>query len=248
MIEINAVLPENMPELLVAAGHPEERLIEQIKLRGGAAVTSLLGDKNEVWLGRPQAFDLLSLFAAYKKGIPPLLAAQASGSDFVALQFVCSFRPAPECEFIRATMRVRLEPSDSIAYDMFPRDVETTVTMKRTFSISPELKFKFAKVAELGVSGLQPEQSAEYIAYEPEITTFALGENAPGWDFNKTKAKPIRGSRELFLTVKKPKGISLFGRFELSATVQTNIGRIPLSTFFLSGGTKPLISEKYLIC
>lgn len=254
MVEMQAVVPESMSELFVAAGHPDQNLVEQIRLRGGAVVKSLLGGVNEVWLGKPQAFDLLALFAAQRESISPLIAAQTSESDFVALQLACSFRPAPECDFIRASVRVWLEPGspakegDAVAVDMFPREIETPITTKRSYSFSPELKFNFNELAELEASLGKAEHSTEYIIYEPEITTFALGERAPGWDFNKTRARTIRGSKELFLVVKKPKGSALWGRFEITATVRTSIGRIPLPTFFARGGTKPIIDERHLIC
>lgn len=252
MIDLQAISPESMQPLIVAAGQPDESVLEQLKVRGGAEIKSLLGDKNEVWIGKPQAFDLLSLFAVEKKRPSAQIEAQAVHADFVLVQFNCSFRPAPDCEFIRASVRVWLEPEppaqadEATAYDMFPREVESKVTVKRSFSASPELKLSFVKLAELEFAGVKVEQTQEYIAYEPEITSFALGTKAPGWDLNKSKARPIHGNKALFIVVQKPKGVSLSGRFELSATVQTNIlGRIPLSTFILSGGTRPVIDERY---
>lgn len=253
-MEVRAQNLEGIPELFKAYGVLEERLLEQVKLRGGSIVTSLLGDKNEVWLGKPEAIDLISVLRSDKEGVPPIIAAQMDEFDFVLVQFASSFRPAPQCEFIRATVRVLLglksatRSEMAVAYDMFPREIETPITVKRNYGFSPEMKFKFAEVVDVGISGVQSGNATEYIVYEPQITTFALGERAPGWDFNKVKARPIRGSKEMFLIVKKPKGKSLYARFELAATLQTNIGRIPLSTFFLSGGDKPLIKESYFIC
>ena len=253
MIELQASAPASAPILAKATGHMDEQLLEQLQVRGEAAVSSLLGDKNDVWLSRPEAFNLLALATAQKAPVSPIIEAQASTYDFIHLQFHCSFRPAPECEFIRASVQVHLDADvarhsrAAIAYDMFPREVETPITVKRSFGVSPEIKLSFAMVAELSGTGVKANISNEYIAYEPEITTFALGDHAPGWDFNKTKARPIRGSKTLFLIVKKPKDAPLFGRFQLAAMLQTNIGRIPLSTFFLSGGDKPLIDESYCI-
>ncbi|MEO7913264.1 MAG: hypothetical protein ABIV47_26750 [Roseiflexaceae bacterium] len=252
MIDLHVAPPESIPELVVAYGQPDPSIREQLEVRGSAEITSLLGDKNEVSIGQPQSFDLLSLLAADHKRPSAMIEAQADKADFVLVQFPCSFRPAADCEFIRASIRVHLELEQPnphgkpIAYDMFPREVETPITVKRSFSASSDLKLSFAKLAELTVAAGKAEVTQEYISYEPAITPFALGAEAPGWDLNKTKARPIHGSRELFIVVKKPKGAQLFGRFELAATVQTNIiGRIPLSIFLLSGGTKPLIEERH---
>jgi hypothetical protein len=251
MIELEATHVETIPELFEVVGEPSEESKKRLEdtVRGEAVITSWLLDKNKIWLGKPQAHNLLNLAQESGESLPPTMTTQVANADFILVQFACSFRPAPDCEFIRASMQVHLEADGAIAYDMFPREVGTTITTSRKFSISPEFMFKFAKTSEIGLSGIQAEKSIEYIIYEPQITPFALGESTPGWDFNKTKAKPIQGTRELFLIVKRPRGVPVYARFELSATVQTNVGRIPLSTFFLlSGGYSPLIDERYLIC
>jgi len=254
MIEIHPVPPETMPTMLAAEGYPDEKLVEQIKLRSGAVIESLFGAKNQVWLSQPESINLLALTDKRKDALSPFIMAQANQADFWLIHWACSFRPASGCEFVRASVEVRLEtdapaaPAGAIAIDMFPREIETPITLKRSLGLSPELKFSFAEVVNAEASLAEIGSSTEYIHYEPEITTFALGEPTPGWDFNKTKARPIRGSRDLFLLVKKPRATALWGRFQLTATLQTSIGRIPLPRFVAGKTAKPVIDERYLFC
>ncbi len=253
MINFKAKPVVQMAELLVAEGHPDKDLLEQIKMRSSALITSLLGDKNTVWLSKPVSYDILAYAQKHQIKLPVLISSQSDKADFIVVQWACSFRPAPECEFIRASVQVHLHsPTQThteraVAVDMYPGDIKVPITVKRSFGVSPNMKLKFLKVLEGETSLGNIEKSSEWLSYEPQITTFALGEPTPGWDFNKTKAMPIRGSKSLFLLVKKPKGAKLWGSFSLSASLQTNIGRIPLSTFFLTGGTTNLINERYLL-
>jgi len=238
--------------LAVAGGRPDPEVVRKMNARAQATITSLLGDKNEVWLGQPEVFDLVSLGLLSGTNLPANLVAMAKSADLLVTQLACSFRPAPDCEFVRATVRAWIE-SDSlsserpIAYDLFPRSVEIPISYKRAFSLKPDLTFSFEKVAQLEVSAFDTEVSYSYLKYEPEITAFGTGEANPGWDFNKTKSRPIRGVKDLFVLLKKPKGSPLAVRFEISAWVQTDLGGIPISTFFLSGSDKPLAEEKFIL-
>lgn len=239
-------------DLVIAQAKPDQEAVKDLDTRAQATIVSLLGDKNQVWLGRPEAFDLLSLSKASGKELPATLMLIMQTSDLVVIQLACSFRPAPQCQFVRATVRVWLECEASqadqpIAYDLFPREVVLPVSYKRTLSVSPELKLGFEKVSQLEASAFSLERSRTYVVYEPEIISFGVGDSCPGWDFNKTVSRPIRGVKDLFILVKKPRSIPLKVRFDVSAWVQTYIGKIPLSTFFLSGSDKPLIQESFVL-
>lgn len=251
MIELQTTPPEQMSELLTADGQLDEKALESIKLRNTATIRDLLDAPNRITLSRPECFDLIALSATQGVRLSPMIASQGDRSDFWAVHWACTFRPSPTSEFVRASVAVQLEltpptpNSEAVAYDMFPRDVKTPITVKRGFTISPEIQFKFGEIAEASAKVGSAERASEYALYEPQISAFALGESTPGWDFERTKGQAVRGVKELYLLVKKPKGNALWGRFKLSAAVQTNVGRIALSTFFLSGGRKPVIDERY---
>lgn len=250
MIEITSRLIST--DLVTAQAQVDQEVIKDLDTRAQATIVSLLGDRNQVWLGKPEAFDLLSLCNASGKDPPISLMLMMRTADLVVIQLACSFRPAPECQFVRATVRVWLEcdvgsVDQPIAYDLFPREVVLPVSYKRTFSVSPELKLGFEKVSQIEASAFSLESSRTYVVYEPEIISFGVGDSCPGWDLNKTVSRPIRGVKDLFILVKKPRLVPLKARFDVSAWVQTYIGRVPLSTFFLSGSSKPLIQESFVL-
>lgn len=231
---------------------PESEVLDQLNVRDKGTVTSLLGDKNEIWLGRPEVFDVRPLLPA-KVPQGEFLRQILQTHDMVLIQFACSFRPHPQCEFVRATVQVHIENEveqveQPIAYDVFPAEVMMPVTYRRSFSISPSLKLGFVQVAQVEVSAFKKESSREYIIYQPEIVGFGKGESCPGWDFNRTSSRKIIGMKDLFISIKKVKHSPIRLRLSVSNVfVQTNIGRIPLSTLFLSGGEEVLFEEQYII-
>lgn len=254
---VGLYIPEQEPvPAVVVVGLPDPDIVEQLAVRGGTTIKGALGGENEIWLGRPEAFNLLELYADRHSELSPMILAQAETTDFHAIRLTCSFRPASGCQFLRASLRVWLEPQPpsrpgvAVAYHMQPADLVTPLIVKRTFGVSPALTLTLSPVTNVELSGPQAERSTEHISYEPQLSTFGLGSDAPGWDFNKTRAQPIQGSRELFLVVKMPRGVTLQGRFDLSATVQSSLpglGRIPLTSFLRRGSSDPLISERHLL-
>ena len=253
MIELYAKPSEELSELFTAEGLLDEQTLESFSVRSTADIRSLLDDPNRVTLSRPECIDVVELSTKHRLQLSPFIASQVPQYDFWVVRWACTFRPSPSCEFVRASVAIELSQSRSaikgnaVAYDMFPRSVDIPITVKRTYSVSPEIQFKFTESIEGKVTLGSAERSSEYTVYEPEITAFGFRESSAGWDFDRTRARPVRGIKELYLLVKKPKGDPLWGRFKLSASVQTNVGRVPLSTFFLSGGRKPVIDEHYSI-
>src|SRR6266536_2011102 len=137
MLELQAALPIGRNESIVAVGQPDESVIEELKLRSGKVVKDIFDAPNEIWLSPPRTYDMLALWSLDHKRPPLLIAADAQDSDFILVEFNCSFLPAKECEFIRALLRIWLMPDpparegDAIAYDMFPGEVRTPTTVKR---------------------------------------------------------------------------------------------------------------------
>jgi len=253
MIELLISAFSSVPELLVAAGYPTDETLELLTTRGEAIEPGWLGGTNEIWMGKPITFDLPSLYAVRKAPLAPMIAQLLPAWDFLLVRLTCSFRPAAECAFMLVSLRVRLEPQrpailgDAIAYHMEPKDVTTPRTVKRSLSISPSLKLKLTNIGDAEASLGKAERADEYIVYEPQISTFGLGSESPGWDFSPTKAQELRGSRELFLVVQLPRGTVLTSRFELAATVQTKVGPIRLPTFRRGGSAELLVDERHTL-
>lgn len=246
----NIVFSPITETLVVSSGKPDDTFMKDLNARAYTSIKSLLGDKNEIWLGKPKAFNLNELGMISGKPLPANLQILNKNYDLVVLHFACSFRPAPECEFVESSIRIHLGKDSNYreqpyAYDIFPRNVELPVSYKRKFSLTPEFKISFEKVMQIEASAFTTEVSNDYLKYEPEITAFGVGDCNPGWDLNKTKHRSIRGVKDLFALVCKPKGAKILSSFTVSGWVQTDIGNIPLSTFILSGSDKPLATELY---
>lgn len=238
--------------LVRAKGQADAQTLGELNTRGHTIITSVLGDQNEIWLGKPEVFDLCALYQASHQSLPPHLATISQSSDLLLVHFACSFKSAPECEFVQATVRVLLQspsnPNGSpVALDIFPRNVDMPISYKRGISVSPDLKIGSQQVPQIEASAFSYESSSEYVKYEPEITAFGVGESDPGWDFNKSRARSIRGVKNLFVLIKRSRGFPMEVRFDVSAWVQTSFAKIRLPSFFLSGSDIPLITEQYEI-
>ena len=67
---------------------PESEVLDQLNVRDKGTVTSLLGDKNEIWLGRPEVFDVRPLLPA-KVPQGEFLRQILQTHDMVLIQFAC---------------------------------------------------------------------------------------------------------------------------------------------------------------
>lgn len=250
---INVTTSQLTEEWLKIYAQPEPSQYDELNVRAKGTISSLFGEQNEIWLGRPHAFDLRSL--PITDGSPEEAYARQllQSSDLILVQFACSFRSAPECNFVRATVTIAMRNAFEharcpIAYDMFPIEVMMPVTFKRTLSISPNVKLDFAKVAQAEVSAFKVENASEYIVYQPEIVAFGKGESTAGWDFNKSSSRSILGVKDLFVLVEKPRLVPAQLYLSVSnCEVQTTIGRIPLPSLFMTGGKGPFAQESLTI-
>jgi hypothetical protein len=183
------------------------------------------GKKNRIQIGVPQTVDVLARWPG-DQGLQADADLMRDDFDFYAIRLACSFVPDRGCKFLWARMTATLASDDAaavpIAFDLFPRDIGDVRTFKRTYGVSPKLKFAFAEV------GAEAGHEEEVLRYEPQLTVAGLLTGEPTWTFEATGRTGLAGSRELFMLAKKPHGSTLRARFSVGAEVQTYAGRIPL--------------------
>jgi hypothetical protein len=248
-VVINISTQQITKEWAVVHAKPDSDFLENLAVRDKGTINSLLGDQNEIWLGQPEVFHLRNFFGEENKHLRKVL----EDHDLILIQLSFSFRPAPECEFIRASVKININNKATnvkqkpTAFDMFPKEVVMPITYKRSFSVTPNLKLNFTKVAQLEASAFKLENATEFLIYQPEITAFK-GENILGWDFNQTSSRKLIGVKDLFAVIKRERAAPVSLQISISdCYVQTNIiGKVPLSTLILSGGGT-LIEKEFMI-
>lgn len=249
MISITA--PQNEEGYLRAVGRPDPEVLKEVAARSHGSVKSLLGDNNEVWIGKPQTFDLFELVKLSGKSLDPRLEMLSKDNQLFVIQTSVSFRPAPECQFVSGTLKININnvnrTEDAIALDLFPRKVEVPLYYQRKYTINPKLSFEFSKVTHVEASVLESSSSTSFVKYEPKISAFGVGNTTAGWDFSKAAHNYLRGPKDVFLLLKKKLHQTVKINFDLTALVRTDIGEIPLSTFFLSGSSELPITSEYLV-
>lgn len=236
------ILQRNEIEWFGVELYPDELNIEGY--RGKAEISSLLGDKNEIYFGEP--------FIKKLEGNYPGI--MSTKEELIFVHLPVSFRPARECEFISTSVQLSLlelnevESKRGVFVDIFPLNIYMPATYKQSVSISPQMKIELSKISQIEVSALKHENSKEYIIYQPSLIAFGKGASTAGWDFEKTLSGSIQGIKDLFVLISKDKGVSLLLDFKVNnCFVQTNIGKIPLSTMFLSGSEKILFKAQHQI-
>jgi hypothetical protein len=185
---------------------------------------TLGGKRNRVQIGVPQIVDVLGRWPGDERLLDEA-AEMKDEFDFYAVRLACSFVPDRGCRFTWVRMAATLSVdrgATPVAFDLFPRDVGDTRTFKRSYGVSPKLKFAFAE------AGAELSREEDVLRYEPALTAAGLLTDEPVWTFEATQRAGLAGSRELFLLAKKPRGARLNARFAVGAEVQTYAGRIPL--------------------
>ena len=231
---------------------PDEEQIKAMNVRSAGIVKDLFNAENEVWIGKPHFFQLQALepTSTHSKLITPL----SRDYDFLLVQLACSFRASNNCEFMQACLQVDMVnvvpgAEDPIAYEMFPAEVFMPVTYSRKLTVKPEFKVDFTKVLQVEASAFSYENAKEYIIYQPEIVSYAKGTNQPKWDFNKSSSRELRGTKDLFLIVKKVKSTS--ATFNISIRdlkVRTvSVGLLSLPKLFTKTTKEPVVEDKVLI-
>jgi hypothetical protein len=222
------------------AGQPEGGVLfeaafvpsEEFRHKGIATdqpeITTLLGRSNKILIGTPQARNVLAHWPE-NDSLDPDIAAGRRDWDFFRVRLACSFVPARGCRFTWARVNAKLSTTGSlgsgaasIAFDLFPRDVTRERRFKRSFSITPSLKFAFAEL------GAEASTETDAISYAPEMDAAGLLTTTPTWTFRSSDRSGLVGSRELFVLVKTPKGSKVSGSFRVGAEIHSRLGPLPL--------------------
>jgi hypothetical protein len=195
-------------------------------------LVTLLGRRNRVLIGAPQTVDILGRWPM-AAALASDIAAMQDAWDFISVRLACSFVPDRACRFSWARMAAEISleggsgspASPAIAYDLFPRQVEQTTRYKRSFTITPALKFAFVEVS----ADIASEN--EIVRYEPQTAGAGLLTSTPTWTFTSSARHGLTGSRELFVLLKKPKGRTARARFTIGAELYTQFGSIPVKRY-----------------
>jgi len=229
MLELYAS-PDDLVPLFEAVLDPPEE-IEHKGFSAQASLRTVRGRTNRVQIGASDPISVLDSWPAGKQ-LADEIAAQRDSFDFCSLRLGCSFVPDRGCRFtwlrVSAELRtagVESEGAQSVAFDLFPRDVLEKRTYKRSYNVTPSAKFAFLELS----AGRSSEE--EHIRYEPRLTAAGLLTDLPTWTFDALDRSGLVGSSELFLLAKKPKGQKLEARFKVAAEVATLLGRVPLRRY-----------------
>lgn len=230
--------------LVETLGVISEEALKELATREKSVLKDILGARNEMWLGRPRVYDITH----YASELDTAPLSELKGDRIYFVHCMCSFRPASKCEFVRASLRIFLEGMwahevPAVALDLFPRDIYVPVTYRRTFKVAPSLTIGAQKLIEAKLSLIEGEISREYVAYEPEIVAFGSYESEFGWDFNRTKARTLRGMRDLFFIAQGSDSSEV--RFQFTATIQTRLGPLPLPEFVNPSNGSSMLYERF---
>lgn len=229
--------------LLEVAFRPAEDFLHK-GIAEQPAIRTLSGRTNRILLGVPQTTNIIDRWPSHES-IAPDVAALQDQWDFLMVRLACSFLPDRGCIFTwtRLTIDVDVQNEDSshastiVAFDLFPREIGETRQFKRSFSITPKLKFAFAEAS----GSIETEQDT--IRYDPHLFASGLLTDTPIWTFSAPKRPGLIGSKELFILLKKPKGSMAQARFVVGAEVQTAFGLVPLKRY----GDESLLNQAYVL-
>jgi hypothetical protein len=212
-------------------------------LRQKGVIENLLGSFSEVFFGKPKVVELdktvLGKFINLKT--------YNITSRLFLVYLTCTFRPAPDTDFIRGSLKLRICYAENqrgcLVLDLFPREVYMTVNYKKSVKLSPSLKLSFDKISSAEIAVGEVSASEEYMRYEPEITAFGTGETTFGWDFNRSKSRPIRGIKDLYSMIEAPREPKSM-RYAIDADIQTRLGVLRLPAFLDASDGSPIISKE----
>jgi hypothetical protein len=218
--------------LFEAAFVPSEEFAHKGVAAGGPEIGNVLGRKSRVLVGTPQSRNVLAHWPE-NDALDADIVAQRHDWDFFRVRLACSFVPArgSRLTWVRLSAALTAERASDegdgagpacVVFDLFPRDVTRERHYKRSFSITPSLKFAFAEL------GAQASTESDAIGYEPEMDAAGLLTPTPTWTFRSGDGSGLVGSRELFILVKAPKGSNVTGQFHVGAELHSRLGPIPL--------------------
>jgi len=168
-------------------------------------VRSIPEEIPSVTLGQPQWWNLAALAREKGEKLPAEFALMLRQADFFLVLLSVSLHPVRNSQFewarIQAYLRPRENNAEVIAFDLYPRDLTVEIKQDFKISISPSLKFK-----EVEASVGEVVTNIEYVRTEPIITGYNPLRPDPNWDIEKHKRYPLRGSKFLYMIVKRPHG------------------------------------------
>lgn len=177
-----------------------------------------------VTLGEPQWWSLSKLAREKGELLPAEFTLLLKDSDFYLVQIGCSFRPPQkgEIQWARLTsyLRPKVGQNPPIAFDIFPREISEERLQNVKISIAPSLKFETIEgtVGEIATT-------ISFRKLEPVVVGYGILESTPNWDFEFHDLYPLRGSRFVYIILKKPidaKAVRL--TLEIHVGVQTDRG------------------------
>jgi hypothetical protein len=186
-------------------------------------LTASAGSPGVVSIGRPQVFEIASLYERGK--MPPAVTASLQQADVYLVRLSCSFRPERGDEIDWARFEVSLQPTPNgspFAVDLHPLLVEMRVKRNLKVGIKADLKFD-----ESPSAGAEYSSGIEYTELVPSISAAGVGESAPSWDYSKTTGWRIVGSKLMHMIVRAPRqSRPLIASFALFAEVGARRFRI----------------------
>ncbi|MDQ6615079.1 MAG: hypothetical protein M3083_10090 [Actinomycetota bacterium] len=207
----------------------------------GALLTAR-GRRNRVRVGVPQVLDVLDAWPQQER-LSHEIFASLDRFRYLSVRMACNFFPDRGCRFTRVDYGVTLTV-DGIgpppcAVDLFPQNVGELQRYTRSYKLSADLTFGFAKAS--AVAG----QEGEVIRYQPSIVAGGLLGAEPSWSFRSGRAPQLglEGIREMFMVVKTPMAQTVQASFVLDAEVRTAMGVVPLRRY----REPELLKAKYLL-
>lgn len=170
-------------------------------------------------LGRPVRVRLTAE-RARDPALQTFIEGHAGRHDFTLVHLGCTFRPAEDEPFARASLQVRLSRangsdggSEPIAWSMWPLRESEVLDDSTTTEIGAEAKVFTAKVQRT------------VAVKRRDVWLEALGElrSDPGWEFTRTPRIPISGSYRLILVVMSDAGAAFGGQVDVTASVERRL-------------------------
>ncbi len=110
--------------------------------------------------------------------------------------------PSENKYYQKVIFQIELDNRDAVAFDLLPKNVTSTVHVTKTYTISPQFKFKGV---EGTIGGINSTISFESL--HPIITAFGEGENRFYWIYARQQDQPVPpGTRHTVIILDVPRG------------------------------------------
>lgn len=110
--------------------------------------------------------------------------------------------PAESKYYQKVIFQIELDNRDAVAFDLLPKNVTSTEHVTKTYTISPQFKFKGV---EGTIGGISSKISFESL--HPVITAFGEGENLFYWVYSSQQNQPVSpGTKYAIIILDVPRG------------------------------------------